>query len=352
MSKQNFTIAKDIVMEHDDMLLEEVAALEATLMDDLNVVYNGERPQEVSVTLHPATAHNRDEQFVRMTLTLHLPTGYPSDSPKVVISNPRGISEQTVQRVQQQCFAKMEEYRGEPVLYQLIELARDHLTESNVPAVPCVICLYEFTAQDVFTKTACYHYFHAQCLARYVENVLDSEDDEETPPWQEKKTTDVVCPVCREPIGYDLEALRAAPPPELAALAAGFRATDELRSLQRRMAALFLQQQQRGGLIDLEQEKNKYLLVTAPETEQRPSRAERRRAAAAAAAANSQPGGSGEPAAPAPAAGRGGGGRGGRGGGGGGGNHRGRGGRGGRRGGQRGRGGRPGAPHSTAPTKS
>ena len=78
----------------------------------------------------------------------------------------------------------------------------------------------------------------------------------------------MVCPVCREPICYDLAALRAAPPPELSALAAGFRATDELRSLQRRMAALFRQQQQRGGLIDLEQEKNKYLLVTAPGTEQ------------------------------------------------------------------------------------
>ena len=41
---------------------------------------------------------------------------------QVAISNPRGISEQTVQRVHQECFAKMEEYRGEPVLYQLIEV--------------------------------------------------------------------------------------------------------------------------------------------------------------------------------------------------------------------------------------
>ena len=47
-------------------------------------VFSGrERPQEVSVTLHPATADNRDEQFVRMTLTLHLPADYPCSSPKV-----------------------------------------------------------------------------------------------------------------------------------------------------------------------------------------------------------------------------------------------------------------------------
>ncbi|XP_037090802.1 E3 ubiquitin-protein ligase RNF25-like [Pollicipes pollicipes] len=270
----------EAAMENDDILLDEIAALEATLMDDLNVVYNGERPQEVSVTLHPATADNREEQFVRMTLTLHLPAGYPRVSPEVLITNPRGISEQTVQQVKAQCQEKMDEYRGEPVLYQLMELARDHLTDSNVPAVPCVICLYEFTECDVFTKTVCYHYFHAQCLARYIDNFLNSPEDEEVPPWQEKKMKNVVCPVCREPIVYDLAALREAPPPELSARAAGFSATAELRNLQRCMAALRLQQQQRGGLIDPEEERNKYLLVTAPETEQRPSRAERRRALA------------------------------------------------------------------------
>ncbi|KAB5553558.1 hypothetical protein PHYPO_G00040010 [Pangasianodon hypophthalmus] len=54
------------------------------------------------------------------------------------------------------------------VLYQLIEKAKEILTESNIPHGHCVICLYGFQEGEVFTKTSCYHYFHSHCLGRYV----------------------------------------------------------------------------------------------------------------------------------------------------------------------------------------
>lgn len=59
-----------------------------------------------------------------------------------------------------------------------------------------------------------------------------------------------------------LERLAQAPPPHEVAAANNFELTDELRSLQRKMAALYLRQQSKGGIIDLEAEESKLLLVT------------------------------------------------------------------------------------------
>lgn len=53
-----------------------------------------------------------------------------------------------------------------------LQVAKDHLTEENVPCCQCTICLYGFAEGDVFTKTQCYHYFHSHCLGRYVSHAL------------------------------------------------------------------------------------------------------------------------------------------------------------------------------------
>lgn len=53
------------------------------------------------------------------------------------------------------------------------QVAKEHLTEENIPCCQCTICLYGFADGDVFTKTQCYHYFHSHCLARYVRHALE-----------------------------------------------------------------------------------------------------------------------------------------------------------------------------------
>ena len=42
----------------------------------------------------------------------------------------------------------------------------------NIPYGSCVICLEKFEESDSFLKTDCYHYFHSNCLLRYIEHSL------------------------------------------------------------------------------------------------------------------------------------------------------------------------------------
>lgn len=74
-----------------------------------------------------------------------------------------------------------------------------------------------------------------------------------------------ICPVCRESINCDVESLWSAPPPIDVEAAIDFSVTAELRELQKQMAALFLRQQRRGGIIDLEAEGVKTLVRTEDE---------------------------------------------------------------------------------------
>lgn len=59
-----------------------------------------------------------------------------------------------------------------------------------------------------------------------------------------------------------MEALSKAAPPEERENARNFELDENLLMLQNKMAALFKHQQSRGGIIDLEAEESKLLLVT------------------------------------------------------------------------------------------
>ena len=69
---------------------------------------------------------------------------------------------------------RCEEFCGNPVLFELLDLSREYLTESNVPkAAPCSICLNTFQEEDTFCKTKCYHHFHSFCLGEYLKSLID-----------------------------------------------------------------------------------------------------------------------------------------------------------------------------------
>lgn len=71
--------------------------------------------------------------------------------------------------------------------------------------------------------------------------------------------------MCREPINCDAVALGTAPPPRELSAARNFELTTELRALQERMAALYQRQRSRGGIIDVEADRSKLLLLTGDE---------------------------------------------------------------------------------------
>ncbi|XP_018017711.1 E3 ubiquitin-protein ligase RNF25 [Hyalella azteca] len=268
-----------IATDFDDSVTEEVVALEATLMEDVTVHRSDDgHITGVEICVVPATAQQVSQQHVRCTLEATFPPRYPAVQPKVIIRNPRGIDENVLLKVEREMMAKCQELEGSPVIYELVELIRENLTENNTPSCPCTICLYHFHPSDHFTKTQCFHYFHKHCMGRYIKNCeltyAASVAEQQLAPWQAQPQLQLICPVCREPITLEesAESLMSMPGPvEEEGEELWSPDAPEVQALQQSMAKLFLQQQQRGGIIDLEQEKNKYfvsLIANEPHIEQ------------------------------------------------------------------------------------
>lgn len=224
------------------------------------------RGWEVSLVLYPSTAEDSVSQFVRLTLSLTLDGQYPSSSPVISIHNPRGLSDEKLSSVKRSLQLEAQSCLGSPVLYQLIEKAKEILTDSNIPHGNCVICLYDFKEGEAFTKTSCYHYFHCHCLGRYAshseselrQREKELEEDKTRERTDDKELT-VVCPVCREPLMYDVDHLLSSPAPQLpeldeAVIGATFQQKwSELQKLLERQRA-------KGGIIDPEVESNRFLI--------------------------------------------------------------------------------------------
>lgn len=68
--------------------------------------------------------------------------------------------------------------------------------------------------------------------------------------------------MCREPISCDLKELESAGPPKELENAQQFEITSELKKLQMQMRDLYIHQKNRGGIIDVDAEENKLLLIT------------------------------------------------------------------------------------------
>ncbi|KAG5832017.1 hypothetical protein ANANG_G00286650 [Anguilla anguilla] len=253
-------------MAAESDVLSEIEVLQSIYLEELRVCRKSDRDWDVSVDLYPSTAEDSLSQFVRLTLTLTLDSQYPSSPPTISIHNPRGLSDDKLLSVQRCLEAEAQAWLGTPVLYQLIQKAKEILTESNIPHGNCVICLYGFKEGEVFTKTSCYHYFHSHCLGRYAshsqhdlrEREREREEDK-TRGKMEGQELSVVCPVCREPLTYDLEVLLNSPAPhfpktEGTVLGAEFqRKWAELQSILER-------QREKGGIIDPEAESNRFLI--------------------------------------------------------------------------------------------
>ncbi|XP_078682330.1 uncharacterized protein LOC144916810 [Branchiostoma floridae x Branchiostoma belcheri] len=248
----------------------ELEILESIYLDELQVEHDDSgNPSTVEITLHPATADNVEAQFVRLTLSIILPKQYPQELPSLTIQNPRGLSEQQVNSLYKSLQHLAQERQGESMLYEIIELAKDSLTHNNLPSCECAICLYPFHEMDDFTKTECYHYFHCHCLGRYIQHTLDQEPEVTGPvdPGRvETPQNEVVCPMCREPISYDLAGLLSAKPPAINE--DKYKPDKAMMKWQAEMSKVYKKQQSKGGIIDIEAEKNKFFIkLEAPRRE-------------------------------------------------------------------------------------
>ena len=73
---------------------------------------------------------------------------------------------------------RRDEYLGSLVIFELIDMCREFLTENNKPASKCAICLLDIVDADSFVKTVCYHYFHSCCLGQYVRSAIEEHEEE------------------------------------------------------------------------------------------------------------------------------------------------------------------------------
>ncbi|XP_077386948.1 E3 ubiquitin-protein ligase RNF25 [Festucalex cinctus] len=245
-------------------VLCEIEVLQSIYLDDLRVTRTQDRCWEVSLVLYPSTAEDSGSQFVRLGLTLTLDDQYPCSSPDISIHSPRGLSDDKLSRIQQSLELEAESCVGSPILYQLIEKAKEILTESNIPHGNCVICLYGFKEGESFSKTRCYHYFHSHCLGRYARHseeeirLRQQEMADDKTATQHQELT-VVCPVCREPLTYDLDQLMASAAPQLPELD-GAAIRSDFRQKWRELEKVLERQRCRGGVIDPEEESNRFLI--------------------------------------------------------------------------------------------
>ncbi|KAM8900861.1 E3 ubiquitin-protein ligase RNF25 isoform X1 [Vulpes vulpes] len=253
--------------EEDWVLPSEVEVLESIYLDELQVVKGNGRssPWEIYITLHPATAEDQNSQYVCFTLVLQVPTQYPNEVPQISIRNPRGLSDEQIHKISQALSHVANAGLGTAMLYELIEKGKEILTDNNIPHGQCVICLYDFQEKEAFTKTPCYHYFHCHCLARYIQHMereLQAQGQEQEQERQhaatKQKAVGVQCPVCREPLVYDLASLKAAPEPQQPMEL--YQPSAESLRQQEERKRLYQRQQERGGIIDLEAERNRYFI--------------------------------------------------------------------------------------------
>ncbi|KAM5228571.1 E3 ubiquitin-protein ligase RNF25 isoform 1-T1 [Ctenodactylus gundi] len=245
--------------EEDWVLPSEVEVLESIYLDELQVVKGNGRssPWELFITLHPATAEDQDSQYVCFTLVLQVPVQYPYEVPHISIRNPRGLSDEQIHKISQVLGHMAKAGLGTAMLYELIEKGKEILTDNNIPHGQCVICLYGFQEKEAFTKTPCYHYFHCHCLARYIQHMEQELKAQEQEQEQERQLG-VQCPVCREPLVYDLASLKAAPEPQQPMEM--YRPSAENLRQQEALKRVYQRQQERGGIIDLEAERNRYFI--------------------------------------------------------------------------------------------
>ncbi|CAL8271489.1 unnamed protein product [Lota lota] len=246
-------------------VLSEIEVLQSIYLDELQFASTCDGSWEVSLVLYPSTAEDSVSQFVRLTLKLTLDQQYPSTPPSISIHNPRGLSDDMLSSVRSCLQAEAESCPGSPVLYQLIEKAKEILTESNIPHGNCVICLYGFKESEAFTKTSCYHYFHSHCLGRYVTHSEEElrqrrkeQEQDKTRQRADQQGLMVVCPVCREPLTYDAAQLLSSPAP-LFPMEGAEMGTDFLQKW-RGLQEILERQRAKGGIIDPDVESNRFLI--------------------------------------------------------------------------------------------
>lgn len=286
----------------EGLIGDELETLRAIYMDDIEIHFFEDfpsRPRLLSYVVEPATANDKANRYVSFTLELILEDNYPFSSPEINVKNPRGLSEGLVRSIYVRLREQAEEGRGNPVLFELMETAKDFITDQKMPNCGCAICLCDFEERenepDDFMRTDCFHFFHIECLTHYVEYSLAEigtalEEKLKLNPHAEPDV--VVCPVCRVTLNatlLDTLPLCQREDSSHKSKKSGKKKTEDRPVVNRRRLSsggwnsipidirqklekerkerekTFKRQKAKGAIIDIEAEKSKYKLTFTKE---------------------------------------------------------------------------------------
>eukprot|EP00128_Syssomonas_multiformis_P000303 Colp12_sorted_trinity150504_noHs@26193 len=194
---------------------EELQSLECIYFEELTYV----DPSEISsrdglekcvkilqLDLKPHTAQDESKQFVRATLLIGILPKYPEVAPIIRFKNVRGMADEDITQRLRKLYDLADSRKGEVMLYDMIEWVKETLTEKNIPAEHCSVCLCAFADESEIVKTSCFHYFHPACLASYITHCVAHPPEEkgvEMPAESRRPSiarTTVPCPVCRSDV--------------------------------------------------------------------------------------------------------------------------------------------------------
>ena len=244
---------------------EELSVLKSIYLDDLLV--SCDQPTTITITIYSDGDENdldRDKRLLWVTFVAELPSTYPDNAPpKVSLCRSRGLTDEQLADLNSAIASCLQSNAGTCVLYECIELIRSQLSSYELPDEACAICLSLITDRRDIIKTNCHHFYHKNCLKPYVD--MKKKELEER--YQEMKTNgfyierdfrrDVEDPVCRQILSaHVIDQLPHS-------LSVEDDSTEEhqtvigslssrVREWQERTQALFQQQKEKGGIIDLD----------------------------------------------------------------------------------------------------
>ena len=248
---------------------EELAVLESIYPDELKIDASAEeKTTRVTITIHSNGDENdldREARLLRLTFSAVLPANYPEDaSPTFTLSQTRGLTDAQLNELASELSSTIEANRGSSVLHGCIELIREKLSEFELPHEACAICMNLITDRADVIRTNCDHFYHRTCLASYVRTKKVELEEK----YREMKVNgfrierdfrqDIEDPVCRQIIASTvIERLPTDVPLEHRQDQEENRHLIEhlsprMRQWQERTQALFQQQKEKGGIIDLD----------------------------------------------------------------------------------------------------
>uniref|UniRef100_F1L8X5 E3 ubiquitin-protein ligase RNF25 n=1 Tax=Ascaris suum TaxID=6253 RepID=F1L8X5_ASCSU len=248
-------------MVEDDL---EVEALESIFGDDLSIIKREDRVI-LEMNVHPLESALHSPPTIRVTIEIG--SNYPSVPPEVRLWQPRGVDEKNVNELNRQIEVFVNSSVDMPILYDIFRKVQEYLEDvQECPSAVCPICLNDFTTQQPSIRTHCDHYIHQPCFATYVDysrNEVQRELAEWPDDMKHKVDQAIRCPMCREVL-EDEECAKA----DGCEGWERWQATNiyefdwnNWRETQRTWDILLERQRINGGLIDLDEERHRFLIT-------------------------------------------------------------------------------------------